>query len=45
VLTVVFDEKGLEPERRREIDLSRVSARIVEVVTPESLGIEVSDSL
>jgi HD-GYP domain-containing protein (c-di-GMP phosphodiesterase class II) len=45
VLRVVYDERGLEPEGRREIDLSRVSARIVEVVTPESLGIEVSDAL
>jgi HD-GYP domain-containing protein (c-di-GMP phosphodiesterase class II) len=45
VLRVVFDERGLEPDHRREIDLSRVSARIVEVVTPESLGIEVSDTL
>jgi HD-GYP domain-containing protein (c-di-GMP phosphodiesterase class II) len=45
VARIIYDDRGMEPEERREVDLSMSDVRIVEVVTAESLGIEVSDTL
>jgi HD-GYP domain-containing protein (c-di-GMP phosphodiesterase class II) len=45
VARIVYDERGLEPEERTEVDLSEGFVRIVEIVSPDALGLEISDLL
>lgn len=45
VVRVAFDMRGTELEEAEEVDLSAGDVRIVEVIEPEALAIEVADKL
>lgn len=45
VIRLAYTERGAEIDDPTEIDLSRGDVRLVEVISPESLAIEVSDKL
>jgi hypothetical protein len=45
VVRLLYDERGFDLEEHPEIDLAAGFVRIVEVVPPEALNIEVSDTL
>ncbi len=45
VVKLAYDERGLEVAERVEVDLAVGEVRIVEVIPPEALNVEVSDKL
>jgi putative nucleotidyltransferase with HDIG domain len=45
VVRVTYDERGSEIEEPVEVDLADEAARIVEVITPDALNVEVGDKL
>ena len=45
VVRIAYDSRGAEPEEPGDVDLSESSLRIVEVIAPEALNVEVSDKI
>jgi len=45
VVRIAYDSRGAEPEEPGDVDLAESDLRIVEVVAPEALNVEVSDKI
>ncbi len=45
VARIAYDSRGAEPEEPSDIDLAESGLRIVEVISPDALNVEVSDKI